>query len=97
MIEAPRCLQRHLYTPTRSSMSEKRIILVTGGSGLVGQAIKNVIETEDKREDEEFIFIGSKDANLLSADETKAVFDKYKPTHVIHLAALVKHLLIIHM
>lgn len=45
-------------------MSEnKKIILVTGGTGLVGRAIENIIET-NKNENEKWIFIGSKDANL---------------------------------
>lgn len=45
-------------------MSEnKKIILVTGGTGLVGRAIQNIIET-NKNENEKWIFIGSKDANL---------------------------------
>jgi len=67
---------------------EKKVILVTGGSGLVGKGIQTIIEN-DKKEDEEWIFLSSKDANLLSEAETNAVFEKYKPTHVIHLAALV--------
>eukprot|EP00092_Neocalanus_flemingeri_P079309 GFUD01098792.1.p1 GENE.GFUD01098792.1~~GFUD01098792.1.p1 ORF type:complete len:320 (+),score=104.15 GFUD01098792.1:225-1184(+) len=67
---------------------EKKVVLVTGGSGLVGKGIQTVINS-DKREDEEWIFLSSKDANLLSEEETFAVFEKYKPTHVIHLAALV--------
>jgi len=67
---------------------EKKVILVTGGSGLVGKGIQTVISS-DKREDEEWIFLTSKDANLLNKEETFAVFEKYKPTHVIHLAALV--------
>eukprot|EP00090_Calanus_glacialis_P010463 TRINITY_DN1884_c0_g1_i1.p1 TRINITY_DN1884_c0_g1~~TRINITY_DN1884_c0_g1_i1.p1 ORF type:complete len:317 (-),score=94.58 TRINITY_DN1884_c0_g1_i1:128-1078(-) len=67
---------------------EKKVILVTGGTGLVGKGIQTVIEN-DKKEDEEWIFLSSKDANLLSEEETDAVFEKYKPTHVIHLAALV--------
>lgn len=45
-------------------MSEnKKIILVTGGTGLVGRAIQNIIET-NKNENEKWIFISSKDANL---------------------------------
>lgn len=44
-------------------MSENKIILVTGGTGLVGKAIQNVIEI-DKNENERWIFVGSKDANL---------------------------------
>lgn len=38
-------------------------ILVTGGSGLVGSAIKQVVESESLN-DEEWIFCNSKDANL---------------------------------
>ena len=44
--------------------SEKKVVLVTGGTGLVGSAIRYIVENEDKREDETFIFLSSKDANL---------------------------------
>ncbi|KAA0708198.1 GDP-L-fucose synthase [Triplophysa tibetana] len=65
-------------------------VLVTGGSGLVGRAIERVVKEEGKaREGEEWIFLSSKDANLLNAEETKAIFQKHRPTHVIHLAAMV--------
>merc|ERR1712183_983526 len=64
------------------------MILVTGGSGLVGKGIQTIVNS-DKREDEEWIFLSSKDANLLNEEETFVLFEKYKPTHVIHLAALV--------
>jgi len=69
----------------------KKVILVTGGSGLVGQAIRTVIEREDAESklNESWIFLSSKDANLLSEAETQALFEKHQPTHVIHLAALV--------
>lgn len=40
-----------------------KVVLVTGGTGLVGKAIQSVV-TCDKREDERWIFIGSKDADL---------------------------------
>jgi len=66
----------------------KKVIMVTGGSGLVGRGIQAAVEN-DKREDEEWIFLSSKDGNLLSETETKALFDKHKPTHVIHLSAMV--------
>lgn len=39
-------------------------ILVTGGSGLVGNAIKDVVESVEKRADEEWLFVGSKDGDL---------------------------------
>jgi len=67
---------------------ERKVILVTGGTGLVGRGIQTIIEN-DKKDDEEWIFLSSKDADLLSEEDTTAVFQKYKPTHVIHLAALV--------
>ncbi|KAI5714023.1 hypothetical protein M8J76_009704 [Diaphorina citri] len=54
-------------------MAEEKIILVTGGTGLVGKAIEKIVKEEEKRDDETWIFL----------------FSKYKPTHVIHLAAMV--------
>uniref|UniRef100_A0A8B9SF54 GDP-L-fucose synthase n=1 Tax=Anas platyrhynchos TaxID=8839 RepID=A0A8B9SF54_ANAPL len=44
---------------------------------------------ERGRPDEEWLFVSSKDADLTSAAETKALFEKHKPTHVVHLAAMV--------
>ncbi len=43
--------------------SDKKIILVTGGSGLVGKAIQDVVRNL-KNLNEEFIFLSSKDADL---------------------------------
>ena len=63
-------------------------ILVTGGSGLVGQAIKAYTDA-NALEGETWIFLSSKDGDLRKRDETDAIFDRYKPTHVIHLAAKV--------
>lgn len=41
-------------------------VLVTGGSGLVGRAIQHVVNEEGgAKEGEEWIFLSSKDANLL--------------------------------
>ncbi|KAI0791452.1 hypothetical protein BC629DRAFT_1509653 [Irpex lacteus] len=71
------------------------VILVTGGTGLIGQAIKYVIETEPagsrfgKKEGETWIFASSSEGDLRDPEQTKKLFEKYKPTHVIHLAALV--------
>ncbi|EMD37075.1 hypothetical protein CERSUDRAFT_114972 [Gelatoporia subvermispora B] len=71
------------------------VILVTGGSGLVGKAIQYVIETEPegsrfgKKPGETWVFAGSADGDLRDQAQTKKLFEKYKPTHVIHLAALV--------
>lgn len=69
-------------------MSTSKVILVTGGSGMVGQAVKTVAEKE-KDPNETWIFVSSKDADLTDIHQTQALFDKYKPTHVLHLAAMV--------
>ncbi|KAL7985691.1 hypothetical protein Chor_010630 [Crotalus horridus] len=70
------------------SRKQKRI-LVTGGSGLVGKAIQKVITDGECWVDETWIFVSSKDADLTNAAETTALFEKHRPTHVIHLAAIV--------
>ncbi|XP_062422088.1 GDP-L-fucose synthase-like [Pungitius pungitius] len=65
-------------------------VLVTGGSGLVGKAIEHVVQQEGgKLDGEEWIFLSSKQADLVDVEQTRAVFEKYRPTHVIHLAAKV--------
>ncbi|NWR49593.1 FCL synthase, partial [Regulus satrapa] len=64
-------------------------VLVTGGTGLVGRAIEKVVAEGEGRPDEEWIFVSSRDADLTSSSETKALFERHKPTHVIHLAAMV--------
>ena len=62
-------------------------VLVTGGTGLVGNGIKSV---SDKYNDKfNFIYISSKDFNLFIMDETIKMFEQYKPHYVIHLAACV--------
>lgn len=46
--------------------SEKMRVMVTGGTGLVGKAIEKVLNEEGgAREGEEWIFLSSKDANLM--------------------------------
>ncbi|TKS91827.1 GDP-L-fucose synthase [Collichthys lucidus] len=75
-------------------MSEIKVgpmrVLVTGGSGLLGKAIEHVVQQEGgKLDGEEWIFLSSKKADLVDIGQTRAVFEKYHPTHVIHLAAKV--------
>lgn len=69
-------------------MAAEKRILVTGGSGLVGKAIQDIIEKE-KEPNEEWIFLSSKDGDLSNIEETRGIFSKHRPTHVIHLAAMV--------
>jgi GDP-L-fucose synthase len=68
-------------------MDVKETILVTGGSGLVGNGIKTI--SIDYINKYNYVFISSKDYNLLNMEETIAMFEKYKPTFVIHLAGYV--------
>lgn len=65
-------------------MTKKRI-LVTGGSGLVGSAISSLYYDSSY----DFVFVSSKQYDLLSFDQCKKMFSEYKPEIVIHLAACV--------
>jgi len=56
-------------------------ILVTGGSGLIGTYLKEILP--------EATYVSSKDFNLVNQEEVSSMFKKIKPTTVIHLAALV--------
>ncbi|XP_064094124.1 GDP-L-fucose synthase-like isoform X2 [Macrobrachium nipponense] len=69
-------------------MDEKVTILVTGGSGMLGYALQRVVKVE-KRPNEEWIFINSKDGDLRDINQTRKVIEKYMPTHVLHLASAV--------
>lgn len=69
--------------------TEKKVILVTGGTGLVGRALEAIVKTEEHRPDEEWFFASTKDADLAKREETEILFGRVQPTHVIHLAALV--------
>ncbi|KZT54456.1 epimerase-domain-containing protein [Calocera cornea HHB12733] len=78
-----------------SSETQYQTIVVTGASGLVGSALKEVIATEPvdssygRRTGERWVFLRSSDGDLRDLAQTEAIFEKYKPVAVIHLAALV--------
>ena len=63
------------------------IILVTGGSGLIGQALRDFIKTKSSIDN--WIFLSSKECNLLNYDETLKILQNTQPDVVIHLAARV--------
>ena len=65
---------------------EKKKILVTGGTGLVGTSLKNYIIKNNLDKIDEYIFLSSKECNLINYDETENIFQKIQPSHVIHLA-----------
>jgi len=73
---------------TNGAPTSEVVVMVTGGSGLVGQAIRTFVE-EHANSSEEWIFLSSKDGDITDRKATEAIFQKYKPTHVIHLAAKV--------
>ena len=64
-------------------MYYKMTTLVTGGSGLVGTAIKRILDESSA------IFVSSAQYDLTKMDDTKRMFETYRPTRVIHLAACV--------
>lgn len=66
-------------------MSESKRVLVLGGNGMVGNALKEI-----KKDDPNWIFIlGRDEADLTNAKETSDLFENYQPSHVINLAAYV--------
>jgi GDP-L-fucose synthase len=60
---------------------KKDKILVTGGSGMVGQSLKKFLP--------EAIYISSKDFDLTKENDVIKMFETYKPNKVVHLAARV--------
>lgn len=61
-------------------------ILITGGSGLVGYALKQITKKDNHNE---YIFLSSKDCDLTDIIQTNLLFLQNKPDYVIHLAAYV--------
>jgi len=89
---------------TDASVRKGDVVMVTGGSGLVGRGIRAALGAElgdgdaaagdDAREvidavGAKWVFVSSKDADLADAAATKALFAAEQPTHVVHLAAMV--------
>jgi GDP-L-fucose synthase len=68
--------------------SKPTVVLVTGGTGLVGKAIEEVVN-QSKDSSETWYFASSKDGDLRDKESTKQLFARIQPTHVIHLAAMV--------
>ena len=56
-------------------------ILVTGGSGLVGKHLQDILP--------DAIYVSSKDYDLTDLQQVRDMMNKEKPTSVIHLAARV--------
>mmetsp|Transcript_85684 Transcript_85684/g.167656 ORF Transcript_85684/g.167656 Transcript_85684/m.167656 type:complete len:320 (-) Transcript_85684:194-1153(-) len=69
-------------------MSAPITVLVTGGTGLVGKGIEAVVN-KDLKQGEVWFYASSSDADLRDKESTRKLFERVKPTHVIHLAAMV--------
>ena len=63
-------------------------ILVTGGTGMVGQHLQEMF-APDEIWHNKVVFVGSKDYDLTKKLDVRNMFTKYKPHTVIHLAAKV--------
>jgi GDP-L-fucose synthase len=67
----------------------KVVCMVTGGSGLYGMAIRAHVAQSAEEKDATWVFLSSKDGDLRDRKATEAIFERVRPTHVIHLAAMV--------
>jgi GDP-L-fucose synthase len=75
-------------TPTTATNDAKQpIVLVTGANGLVGTAVREQVARQKLDGKYHWFFAGSKDADLRHREATEALFERIKPTHVLHLAA----------
>jgi len=74
---------------SKNGSKSQRTILVTGGGGLVGHGIQLALESCCPQTSDSWIWLRSRDGDLRKLDECKALFEKHKPTHVVHLAARV--------
>ena len=70
-----------------------KTILVTGGTGLLGNSIKNILHHDEKYQkyytDYRWIFANSKDCDLTNYSTTYNYLQVLKPYAIIHLAACV--------
>jgi len=62
-------------------------ILITGGSGLIGSAMKQIMD--DYKLEFYCTFLNSKQCDLCNYSETLKIFSEFKPDIIIHLAACV--------
>lgn len=62
------------------------MIIVTGSSGLIGKALLDEYMSNPEIE-EIWKFLTSKDGDLTKEEDVYKIFEKYQPTHIVHLAA----------
>lgn len=64
-------------------------ILVTGGSGQLGQCIKEVVRTQNVGDLYDFIFLGREELDIGNRENISEILDRYSPTFVVNCAAFV--------
>ena len=67
--------------PPRQIIKMKNSVLVTGGSGFLGKRLKQFKP--------EWIYLSSKDCDLLNSNEIRDILHKHKPDAILHLAGIV--------
>ena len=75
---------------------KKECVMVTGGTGIVGSALKEYVEKTGANRTRKWIFLSSRDGDLRNLDETEELFRHHKQetllpdvqTSNLHLQAL---------
>jgi|TARA_B100000524_G_scaffold103056_1_gene49521 GDP-L-fucose synthase len=71
-----------------ATVDGKVVVMVTGGSGLVGCGIEAALR-KSPNANERWVFLSSKDGDLRDSEAVRKIYAKHRPTYVIHLAARV--------
>ena len=69
----------------------KKKCLVTGSTAVLGSAFKDLLKSQNNSDfinDIDYVFVGSKDCDLVNKDSVYKFFDENKFSYVIHLAAI---------
>ena len=65
---------------------KRECVMVTGGSGIVGSALREYVQNSEAGNFRKWIFLSSKDGDLRDITTTNELFRHHKPMKVIHLA-----------
>lgn len=72
-----------------NTTEDPKVIVVTGGTGLVGRALFNLVTKSNNDKRYKWYFVGSKDCDLRNEHLTREFFAKIKPWAIVHLAGIV--------
>uniref|UniRef100_A0A5S6R1X3 GDP-L-fucose synthase n=1 Tax=Trichuris muris TaxID=70415 RepID=A0A5S6R1X3_TRIMR len=67
-------------------VNESEVVLVTGGSGMIGKAVEMVVRDDPSLDipKRKWVFLSSKDADLTDLGQCRKVFELYKPKECAH-------------